>query len=137
MTILITLLAVLAAVLHFVFFYMESLAFQNPAVSRRFGIKSQEEAEIAKQWALNLGFYNLFLGIGVLAGALVIGLGLALNQPGMVNTGTTLLIFGLSFMLAASVVLLISNRRMLQGALLQGLFPLVALVLIIIQWING
>ncbi|MBX3312226.1 MAG: DUF1304 domain-containing protein [Microbacteriaceae bacterium] len=137
MTILITLLAVLAAVLHFVFFYMESLAFQNPAVWKRFGVKTQEEAEIARPWALNLGFYNLFLGLGVLAGALVIGLGLAFAQPAMITTGTTLLIFGLSFMLAASIVLLVKNRRMLVGALIQGLLPLAALLLILVQWISG
>ena len=63
--------ALVAAALHVVFFYAESVTFARPTTWRRFGLSTQEQAEIVRPMAFNQGFYNLFL-----AGGIVVGLGL-------------------------------------------------------------
>ncbi|HVQ22191.1 MAG TPA: DUF1304 domain-containing protein, partial [Candidatus Saccharimonadia bacterium] len=59
-------LALVAALLHVGFFYLESIAFRRPTTWARFGIASQEQAEIVRPMAFNQGFYNLFLAVGVI-----------------------------------------------------------------------
>ena len=54
----------LAALLHVLFFVMESVLFMRPDVHRRFGLRTREEAELVRPMAYNQGFYNLFLAIG-------------------------------------------------------------------------
>lgn len=112
-------LAALAAVLHLVFFGMESLFFMRPAVYRRFGAHSPADAQAMRLLALNQGFYNLFLALGLLA-----GLGL-LHMPALKTVGMTLVLFCSACMLAAAVVLRLSaGARLGPAALVQGLPPL-------------
>lgn len=125
MTVIITVLATLAAVLHVVFFYLESVAWSRPTVWGLFGVATQEDAETLKPMAYNQGFYNLLLAIQVLLGVVLIGLGQA-------AIGFALAVFGLASMLIASIVLITGNRRLWRGALFQGLLPLVAIVLYLI-----
>lgn len=51
--------AVLAAVLHVVFFAFESVLWTRPAIFGRFGIRSQADADLIRPMAYNQGFYNL------------------------------------------------------------------------------
>ena len=67
-------LAVLAAALHVLIFYMESIAWEGPLVRKTFG-GTPEEARPHAFYAFNQGFYNLFL-------AVVTGLGVALSACG-------------------------------------------------------
>jgi putative membrane protein len=67
--------AVIAALIHVWYFVMESLWFSRPAVWRRFGLASADEARIVHSFAFNQGFYNLFLAAGV-------GIGLSLAAIG-------------------------------------------------------
>lgn len=53
-------LTVLVAVLHVVFFVVESLLWTTPNVRKRFGM-SKEDAETTKVLAQNQGIYNLAL----------------------------------------------------------------------------
>ena len=53
--------AALAALLHVYIFVMESVLWTRPSIWKRFGLKSQEDAETIAPMALNQGFYNLFL----------------------------------------------------------------------------
>jgi len=112
--------AVLAAVLHVLFFAYESVMFEQPAVHARFRTRTQDVPAV-KPWAYNQGFYNLFLAIGT-----VVGVVLALVGPE--DVGLALVLFGCGTMLAASLVLVVTDRRMARAAMTQGLFPALAVV---------
>ncbi|MCU1549631.1 MAG: epimerase [Glaciihabitans sp.] len=115
-------LGAIASLLHVVIFVMESVLWTRPTVWRRFGLKTADEAATTQPLALNQGFYNLFLAIGT-----VIGL-VFLSQPSLLQAGFALAFVCLGSMLAASVVLLVSNPRLARAALTQGLIPLLAIV---------
>lgn len=113
-------LAVLAALLHVYIFVMESLTWTSPRTRATFGT-TPETAETTKELAFNQGFYNLFLGLGVLAGVIWL-------HTGDVTVGRTLVVFGCLCMLGAALVLVLTDRRMARAAVMQGLFPLIAVV---------
>ncbi|NPC71278.1 DUF1304 domain-containing protein [Corallococcus exiguus] len=116
--------AVIAALIHVLFFVMESIVFSQPKVWKRFGLKSQADADVVKPMALNQGFYNLFLAVGVLAGV-------ALVHSGAVASGVAAVVFGCGCMLAAAVVLVSSNRKFLVASLVQGGLPALAISLVV------
>lgn len=113
--------AVLAALLHVLFFAYESVLFERPDVHARFRTRT-EDVPAVKPWAYNQGFYNLFLAIGALVGA---GLALA----GEETVGLALILLACGSMLAAALVLVATNRAMARAAATQGTFPLLAVVL--------
>ncbi len=112
--------AVLAGIIHVLFFCMESLWWTKPAVYRRFR-STPEQAQATKALAFNQGFYNVFLAAGSLGG-------LALMATGRTGTGMTLVTWNCASMLAAAVVLAASSPQMIRGAVIQGLAPLVFLL---------
>ena len=91
--------AFIAALLHLLFFYNESVTFTRPSTWRRFGLQSQEQAEIVRPMAYNQGFYNLFLALGI-----VIGLVLVTN--GSVEAGRAVVVFACACMVLAGIVLI-------------------------------
>ena len=111
--------AVLAGVIHVLFFCMESLWWTRPAVYRRFR-STEAQAQVTKSLAFNQGFYNLFLAAGVFGG-------LALTEMGHYRAGLILIGWNCLSMLAAAVVLAASSPGMIRGALIQGLPPLIFL----------
>lgn len=113
--------AVLAALLHVLFFVYESVLFERPDVHRRFRTRT-EDVPTVRPWAYNQGFYNLFLAVGALVGS---GLALA----GEETVGLALVLLACGSMLGAAVVLVSSDRRMARAAATQGTFPLLAVVL--------
>ncbi|MFC6238550.1 DUF1304 domain-containing protein [Longivirga aurantiaca] len=115
-------LAALAGLLHVYFFLLESVLFRKPFAHRTFGIKDPAEVEALSFSMLNQGFYNLFLAIGTLVG--VVG-----TVRGWEPQGPTLVVFCCACMVAAALVLVVARPRMARGALVQGLLPLLALVL--------
>jgi putative membrane protein len=115
----------LAAALHVLFFVMESVVFMRPDVHRRFGLRTREEAELVRPMAYNQGFYNLFLAVGA-----VVGLVWAAGD-GSDTGGTAVAGFACAVMLGAAVVLVTTGRRFLPAAMVQGVPPLLALVLIV------
>ncbi len=112
--------AILAGLIHLYIFYLEAVAFSKPAIYRRFMIADEKEALTVAPWAFNQGFYNLFLAIGTIAGAIV-------WMAGRPHQGRSLVGFGCACMLAAALVLVGTNRKMARASVLQGLLPLVAL----------
>jgi putative membrane protein len=50
--------ALVAAAIHVWFFVLESLWFGDPAVFRRFGVASEEQARIVRSFAYNQGFHK-------------------------------------------------------------------------------
>ncbi len=112
--------AVAAALLHVLFFLLESAWWMKPAVHRgTFGLTT-EIAAGARLLAFNQGFYNLFLAAGVAARFLTPPFGLA-------REGLAVATFALLSMLAASLVLLFSKPSAWRGAAIQGGPPALAL----------
>lgn len=113
-------LAVLAGLLHVWIFVMESVLFDRPSIHARFAVRSQD-VPVVRPWAYNQGFYNLFLGIGALVGAVVAASG---SHP----VGLALVLASCGSMLAAAVVLVASQRTMARAATTQGTLPLLAVL---------
>jgi putative membrane protein len=115
--------AALAGLLHVYIWVMESLVFTTRG-RRVFGVSAEEAANAHVQSLFyNQGFYNLFLAIGTLVGV-VITLG------DWCQAGPALMAFGTGSMLGAAIVLVTHDSKMLRGAVVQGTFPLLALVLL-------
>jgi putative membrane protein len=117
-------LALVAAMLHVGFFYLESIAFRRPQTWARFGLASQEQADVVRPMAFNQGFYNLFLALGVIGGLVLIDFA----SGGAVSAGIGITKFALASMVLAGGVLLASGRRFRRAALLQALPPALALL---------
>lgn len=115
--------AVLAAVLHGYIFVMESVTWTSPRTRAVFGM-TEQEAQATKELAFNQGFYNLFLGIVTLIGAVLV-------FTGAMAVGAALIFAGVGSMLAAAVVLLLSSPDKARAAVTQGLFPLLAVGLLV------
>lgn len=99
---------------------MEAIAWRRPAVWRRFGVKSQEQADESAFQMANQGYYNLFLGIGAVVGSVLV--------LTTVPARTTLLGFCCLFMVGAGVVLFALRRSMVRAAVIQAGPPLAALL---------
>jgi putative membrane protein len=119
----------LAALLHVYIFTMESLTWTSKRTRAAFGTTA-EEAETTKLLAFNQGFYNLFV-------AIVTALGIAAIALGHKAIGATLIFAGVGSMAAAAVVLLASAPDKARAALTQGIFPVIALVLLVIGLVKG
>ncbi|TFB80819.1 DUF1304 domain-containing protein [Terrimesophilobacter mesophilus] len=124
MQVLAVVLAVIAAVIHIAIFALESVLWAKPAIWRRFGLKSQADADVVEPMAFNQGFYNLFLALATVLGLLLLGWG----NP---VAGKWVVLVALSSMVLASIVLLITERRMWRAALIQGVAPLLGIAFLL------
>jgi putative membrane protein len=118
-------LAGLAGLLHLYFFVLESLVFRTRGF-RVFGVP-RDDVETVAFPMYNQGFYNLFLGAGVLVG--VVG-----SWRGWDPQGSTLVVYGCLFMVGAALVLVTARPAMARGAAVQGVLPLLALLA---AWVLG
>ena len=114
-------LAAAAAAFHVFIFALESLKWTEPETRKIFGVASEADAVTTKQLAFNQGFYNLFLALTAL-------LGVGLVIMGATTVGLTLVFAGTGMMLAAALVLILSDRSKARAALMQGTLPLLAVV---------
>jgi len=111
----------IAALIHVYIFVLESLRWSRPATWKTFGLKSQ--ADVVKPMAFNQGFYNLFLALGVLAGIVLIA-------TSHTAAGLAVALFAAGSMVAAALVLIISSPKLARAAAIQGIAPLVGVVLL-------
>jgi len=116
----------IAGLIHVAIFLLESVLWSRPSTWKRFGIKSQADADVLRPMAYNQGFYNLFLALGAGAGLVM----LASNN--VTQAGAALSIFVLLSMLLAAVVLVFSNPKLVRAAAFQGAAPLIGLIFLII-----
>ncbi|CAN5433844.1 DUF1304 domain-containing protein [soil metagenome] len=114
----------LAAVLHVYIWVMESFTWTTPRTRKAFGTTA-EEAETTKLLAFNQGFYNLFL-------AIVTAIGIVASALGHHGVGAALMLAGVGSMLAAAAVLLASSPDKARSAFIQGTFPAIAVILLVI-----
>jgi putative membrane protein len=115
------LFALLAAAIHVWFFVLESLLFARPGVAARFGLRTPDQVEAVRPMALNQGFYNLFLAVGIAAGV-------AQMAGGADVAGRSIVLFACLCMVWAGIVLFVSSPRLARAALLQLAPPLLAIV---------
>lgn len=114
-------LAAAAAAFHVFIFALESMRWTDPETRKIFGVASEADAVTMKQLAFNQGFYNLFLALTTL-------LGMGLVIMGAATVGLTLVFAGTGMMLAAALVLVLSDRTKLRAAAMQGTLPLLAII---------
>jgi len=120
----------LAAVIHVYIFYLESIAWSRPRTWKVFGVRSQQDADVLRPMAYNQGYYNAFLAIGVVIGLIL------LWTPDTQQAGFALALFSALSMVAAALVLVTSNRKMIGAALLQGMTPALGSGLLLLSLIG-
>lgn len=108
----------LAALTHIYIFWIEAIVFETTG-RKAFGIGA-EDAALMKSLFYNQGFYNLFLAIGT-------AVGIGLVNPNQ-HAGVALVTLATGSMVAAALVLITSDRSKARGAVVQGLFPAIALI---------
>ncbi len=111
---------VVAGALHVGFWVMESLLWRQPRIWKRFGVRSQDDADLMAFGMLNQGYYNLFLGSGAIIAAIL--------TAAETDGGELMLGFACLFMLGAAAVLVIARPAMWQAGLVQGGPPAVAIL---------
>lgn len=114
-------LILLSALIHLLFFKLESLDFMNPDILDRFGL-DEVGAEYVRVWAFNQGFYNLFLALGLLVAFFLLYLAKKWAQ------GLILALFILMTMVGAGLVLYYSAPQKALAALIQSGPPLLAIL---------
>ncbi|WP_454852756.1 DUF1304 domain-containing protein [Promicromonospora soli] len=117
-------LAGIAALIHVYIFYLESFAWTDRKTLATFGMTA-EQAEAMRPMALNQGYYNLFL-------AIVTVVGIVLAAVGSTAVGAALVFAGAGSMVAAALVLVVSDPAKRGAALKQGLVPLLGVVALIV-----
>jgi putative membrane protein len=116
----------IAALIHVYIFVLESVQWSRPRTWRTFGLKSQAEADTVKPMAFNQGFYNVFLAIGAGAGLVM------LASANLGQGGAVLTFFSAGSMVLAALVLITSSPKLARAALIQGVAPLIGIVLLAI-----
>lgn len=116
----------IAAVMHLLFFFLESVLWSRPRAWRLFGVTSQDDADVLRFMAYNQGFYNVFLALGAGTGLVLLGSGASYEG------GIGVAAFALLSMLLAAIVLVTANRRLWRGALLQGAPPLIGIAFLVL-----
>lgn len=128
MTVVVWTFALVAAAVHLLAFLWEVILLDRPGVyAGVFRIRA-EDLPAVRLWAFGVGLYNLFLGLGMIAGVVA----WMIDVPAV---GATLVIYLSAFMALSGFGLFIADRMALSrprgagvgGAIAQGLPPLIAL----------
>ena len=129
MTVVVWVFALIAAAIHLLVFVAEAFLITRPRIHEGvFGVPTADVPAV-RLWAFGVGFYNLFLGLGMVGGVVA-------WMVGYVTAGRTLVLYLLGFMFLSGLVLLLADRLALGrekgagigGAIGQSGPPLVALV---------
>ena len=120
----------IAAIIHVLIFFLESILWSKPSTWKRFGLASQADADTVRPMAFNQGFYNLFLAIGVGIGLVLIG------GAGTLQAGIAIALFSASSMVVAAAVLLVSSPKLARSAAIQGVAPLLGVIFLVLALVN-
>lgn len=116
----------LAALVHLMIFFMESVLFHTPRVQQIFGVRPQD-VDAVKPWAYNQGFYNVFLALGAGTGLVLMG------TTNLWPAGIALAMFGALSMVLAAIVLVTSQpKTMMRPAIVQGTPPLLGIIFLVL-----
>ncbi|MGH1562385.1 DUF1304 family protein [Mumia sp. DW29H23] len=128
MTVIVWVATLVVAAVHLLAFLWEVVLIQRPSVHEGvFAIPARDLPAI-RLWAFGVGFYNLFLAAGAVAGVLF-------WAAGEETVGKTLVVYVCVFAALSGLVLFVGDRMALSrergsgvgGAVAQGVPPLVAL----------
>ena len=103
MTVVVWVFALLTAAIHILVFCWESLLFHRPGIHQGVFATPTTDVPTVRLWSFNVGFYNLFIGLGLMAGVILWTTG---NQ----TAGRTLVIYLCLFTFLAGIVLFVSVR---------------------------
>ncbi|MFF3289749.1 DUF1304 domain-containing protein [Streptomyces sp. NPDC003023] len=112
--------ALVAAAIHVVVWPLESFLYGRPQV-RVLLTGSTADAPEVRLWRVNVGFYNLYLALGLVAGFVALRLGHE-------SVGRTLIVYISFFIIAGGITLLVSAPGLWRGSLGQALPPAVVLI---------
>ncbi|MFF9641333.1 DUF1304 domain-containing protein [Kitasatospora aureofaciens] len=112
--------AMLAAAIHLVVWPLESYLYGHPRV-RYMLTGSTADAPEVRLWRFNVGFYNLFLALGLVAG-------LVLLHTGHARAGQPVILYVAAFMVAGGITLFVSEPKVWRGALTQAVPAAVILI---------
>jgi len=126
-TVVVWIFALLAAAIHIVVFAWEALLIERPSVHR--GVFGLPYVPAVRVWAFGVGFYNLFLACGMIAGVIA-------WMSGNETVGRTLVTYICLVMILGGISLVTADRlgfggergKSIVGALAESLPPLIALV---------
>ncbi|KQO96800.1 DUF1304 domain-containing protein [Leifsonia sp. Leaf264] len=114
----------IAALIHVYIFVLESVRWTAPSTRRTFGTTA-ETAEITRGLAFNQGFYNLFL-------AIILAIGIGFLAAGSLEIGAALAFASAGSMVAAALVLILSDHTKGRAAAVQATAPLIGLILLLV-----
>jgi putative membrane protein len=129
MTVVVWVFALLTAAVHLLVFVFEAFLITRPRIHQGvFGVPAADVPAV-RLWAFGVGFYNLFIGLGMVGGVIA-------WMVGYVTAGRTLTLYLLVFTFLSGLVLLLADRLALGrekgagigGAIGQSGPPLVALL---------
>lgn len=109
----------LGAVIYFLAFVWETIMFRRPGVHQGIFAVPSRDVEPVRLWSFCVGFYNLFLSLGAVAGVI-------LWATGSVAEGRALVIFTGLFMFGCGVVLFVADRLALSRPKGPGVAPAIA-----------
>ncbi|UGY91479.1 DUF1304 domain-containing protein [Streptomyces gobiensis] len=112
--------ALIAGLTHIALGTLESFFYHRPEV-RTLLTLSTDDAPEAHLWTFNVGFYNILLGAGPIVGFIALHAG---NEA----AARALVFYSCAFMVAAGLVLLVSDARLWRGTVAQSVPPAIALV---------
>ena len=126
MTVVVWIFALIAAAIHIVVFACEAFLIERPSVHRGFSAFRMSRPCV---WAFGVGFYNLFLGCGMVVGVIA-------WMSGNETVGRTLVTYICLVMVLGGIVLFIADRlgfggergKSIVGAVGESVPPLIALV---------
>jgi putative membrane protein len=95
--------ALISAVVYLLAFVWETILFRRPGVHQGIFSVPAGDVEPVRLWSFCVGFYNLFLGLGAVAGVIIWAVG-------EVSVGRALVIYTCLFMAGCGVVLFIADR---------------------------
>ncbi|MFE6225886.1 MULTISPECIES: DUF1304 domain-containing protein [unclassified Streptomyces] len=113
--------ALVAAAVHISVWPLESFLYARHAWVRQFLTGSTADAPEVRLWRFNVGFYNLFLACGMIAGFVALHLG---HQ----TVGRSLILYLAAFMTGGGIVLFISDPKLWRGALSQAVPGVIILI---------
>ena len=120
----------IAALIHLLIFFLESVLWSRPDVWKRFGLKTQQEADTVRPMAFNQGFYNVFLALGAATGLLMLG------SNNWAQGGIALSIFAATSMVLAALVLVTSSPKLARAAAVQGIAPLIGVIFLVLSLVT-
>ncbi|WP_030234604.1 DUF1304 domain-containing protein [Streptomyces sp. NRRL S-350] len=104
--------AMIAAAIHLVVWPLESFLYGHPRVRYLLTGNTADAPEV-RLWRFNVGFYNLFLALGLVTG-------LVLLHSGHSGPGRSVILYIAAFMVAGGITLFASEPKLWRGALGQA-----------------